>query len=481
MRILQLLPLAVAATAIVIPDESTANQLRILSKKDRHSLLDRLPSKDDFFSTVDETITKVVEKSQSVLDDAISLAHEAGTTAKEHYQDAKSMSGFAARSWADRLMKTDETDFLEVDHHHPPHHGHDGHHCHKPNLTIYQLISQSKYTTKLAQLIDEDGDLVRVLNSTSGSNYTLFAPTDHAFEKIPEHHEKPSKDLIKKVLLYHVSPDFYPASRVLVSHTIPTLLKEEKLGGFPQRIRLGLSLKGLTLNMYSKVVAVNIFGTNGVIHAIDDILFLPAEVLEIIDFLPGQFSTLQLGLMKTGLWHDFSVTATSGQTFFAPTNFAFQMLGPKINAFLFSKYGKKYLKALLKYHVVSNQTLYSDAFYDAKNERADHEIPKGHFHVDLETLLDGRPLSVDVVRYGAIIFIKINGFTTVTIEDGLARDGVIQALSSVLIPPKQLGGETEMWMGEELVEEDLIERLAPYVEADDDDDEFEEVMMQAEL
>lgn len=264
MRILQLLPLAMAATAIVIPDEATANQLRIPSKKDRHSLLERLPSKDDVLSAVDETISKVVEKSHSILDDAITLANEAGSMAREHYRNAKSMTGFATRSWADNLLKTDETDFLEVDDDHPhphpphpPHHGHHGHHCHKPNLTIYQLISQSKYTTKLAQLIDEDGDLVRVLNSTK-ANYTLFAPTDHAFEKIPEHGEKPSKDLIKKVLLYHVSPDFYPASRVLVSHTIPTLLKEKNLGGFPQRIRLGLGLRGLELNFYSRVVAINI-------------------------------------------------------------------------------------------------------------------------------------------------------------------------------------------------------------------------------
>lgn len=478
MRILQLLPLAVAATAFVIPDEPTANQLRIPSRKDRHSLLERLPSKDDILSAADETFSKLVGKSRDVLGDAIALANEAGSSAKEHIRSTTSMYGFAARSWADNILKTDEIDFLDVeDHDHDHgHHGHHGHHCHKSNLTLYQLISQSKYTTKLAKLIDEDGDLVEVLNSTS-SNYTIFAPTDRAFDKIPEHGEKPSKDLIKKVLLYHISPDFYPASRVLVSHTVPTLLKEKNLGDYPQRIRLGLGLKGLELNFYSRVVAINIFGTNGVIHAIDDVLFLPPEVLQIIEFLPGEFSTLQLGLMKTGLWHDFSVTPTAGQTFFAPTNFGFKKLGPKINAFLFSKYGQKYLKALLKYHVVSNQTLYSDAFYDAKNDREESGVPKGYFHVDLATLLDGRPLSVDVARYGAIIFIKINGFYTVTIEDIIAKDGVIQGLSDVLIPPKQLNGKLEMWAGEELTEEDLKERLAPFVVEEAEGNEGEDEMM----
>ena len=67
---------------------------------------------------------------------------------------------------------------------------------------------------------------------------------------------------------------------------------------------------------------------------------------------------------------------------FAPSNFAFQKLGPRINAFLFSSYGLKYLKALLKYHVVVNQTLYSDAYYKADDKDVEETgIPKGYFHV----------------------------------------------------------------------------------------------------
>ena len=75
-----------------------------------------------------------------------------------------------------------------------------------------------------------------------------------------------------------------------------------------------------------------------------------------------------------------------GGTVFAPSNFAFQKLGPKINGFLFSKYGQKYLKALLEYHVVANQTLYSDAYYKAESVDNDMEnagVPKGYFHVSL--------------------------------------------------------------------------------------------------
>jgi len=185
--------------------------------------------------------------------------------------------------------------------------------------------------------------------------------------------------------------------------------------------------------------------------------------LKIIELLPGEFSTLQLAFLKTGLLDDKSHHENyTGGTLFAPNNWAFQKLGPRINAFLFSKYGEKYLKALLEYHIVANQTLYSDAFYGAKSDDVEQEdIPKGHYHLDLPTLLKDKSLSIDVARWGGWITIKINGFSSVAVQDGIARDGVIQVLSSVLIPPKTPGGAA--YMGEELDLEDFKERLLPFV------------------
>lgn len=120
------------------------------------------------------------------------------------------------------------------------------------------MIAKSKYTTKLAKLINDDAELVKVLNGTA-ANYTVFAPTDKAFEKIPKHHKEPSEDFIKKLLLYHVSPDFYPAGRVLHTHTIPTLYKEPALGDdFAQRLSVNVGLRGLTLDFYSRIIAINI-------------------------------------------------------------------------------------------------------------------------------------------------------------------------------------------------------------------------------
>lgn len=190
-----------------------------------------------------------------------------------------------------------------------------------------------------------------------------------------------------------------------------------------------------------------------------------------MELFPSGFSTLQLGLVKTGLAQSIGEAHHSGGTFFAPSNFAFKKLGLKINAFLFSKYGEKYLKALLKYHVVANQTLYSDAFYKAKvideetvtsDNTAVEGIPKGVFHVDLPTLLKEKSLSIDVARFGRFITIKINGFTNVAIQDGIARDGVIHTMNSVLIPPKKPGGA--QYTGEEMTVGEFKSRFEAYVE-----------------
>ena len=124
------------------------------------------------------------------------------------------------------------------------------------------MIQESKYTTKFAELINEHEDIVGLLNSTENKfNLTVFAPTDDAFDHIPEHHGKPDADTVRRVILYHIVKDEYPAGRVLGSDTIPTALDELELGGAggrPQRLRISLGFRGVTINFYSHLNAANI-------------------------------------------------------------------------------------------------------------------------------------------------------------------------------------------------------------------------------
>ncbi|KAL9639961.1 MAG: hypothetical protein Q9164_000590 [Protoblastenia rupestris] len=456
MKYLSILSLVALSSAFVIPDDDTISQIAIEAHHTSDSVFDKLPSKKNINKLADgaeSTFSKLIDTGKETLDQAVEYAHDTGAKV----QKLCHQNSFDATSWLESTSENVEQKIKDVERYGEQNHDH------KPNMTVYELIAKAKYTTKLAALINEYEDLVQLLNGTA-ANYTIFAPIDRAFEKIPEHAPKPSKEQLKKILLYHISKEYYPAGRILVTHTVPTLLVGEEIGGEAQRLSTNIGLKGLTVNFYSRIIGINFFGTNGVIHGIDSLLVPPPKVADVIQLLPGEFSTLELGLTKTGLFKAINDTSNHvGGTLFAPSNFAFQKLGPKITGFLFSSYGLKYLKSLLEYHVVANQTLYSDAYYKAESERVEESgIPKGYFHVDLPTLLKDKSLSIDVARYGRLIDIRINAFSTVTIEDGIAADGVIHVISNVLIPPKSVSGMVQQWEGEELEIEDLKERLEPY-------------------
>jgi uncharacterized surface protein with fasciclin (FAS1) repeats len=241
-------------------------------------------------------------------------------------------------------------------------------------------------------------------------------------------------------------------------------------------------------------------------------------VLGIITHLPGTFSTLELGLTKTGVIDALNKTDSVGLTVFAPTNWAFKKLGPRINAFLFSKIGQKYLKALLEYHIIPDKTLYSTAYTPVKKGDGDDDdtslkldtlsqtpdggkhhtcaekhkpqsLPSkaasffsrltrgakdttdaarafGHVHIDLPTLLKDHPLAIDIFRRGPFVNIRVNAVVPVSVQDGLAADGVIHVVPRVLIPPRKPGGNAVENVKEEgeMSLEEFVERLEPFVE-----------------
>ena len=248
MRSALYLSLLGSSIAFVLPDERTFNQLSL----------------HDTVKNVEESVVQAVEETRSVLD----RAFESATTVID--DSLRSIHSAYVNDW---IIGGQVSDQAENDGNvelqasgdeelsfHPPHHHHPHHPQHGSNKTVYQLISESKYTTKLTKLIDEYDDIVDVLNGTA-ANYTVFAPTDKAFEKIPKHgHHKPSKEFLKDVLLYHVSPEFHPAPEILAAHTIPSLYREVELGlqAPPQRLSVQLSLKGVTVNYYVRVIAPNI-------------------------------------------------------------------------------------------------------------------------------------------------------------------------------------------------------------------------------
>ncbi|PNY29645.1 Stabilin-2 [Tolypocladium capitatum] len=334
-----------------------------------------------------------------------------------------------------------------------------------PSLTIYELIKHSEHTTKFAEIVDEHPGIVKLLNST-GTNYTLFAPTNEAFKDLPHGGEgKPGKHFVEAVLKYHIGLGEYPAWRILSTHTVPTALDERLLDGEPQRLRTSIGLGGVTVNFYSKVVAANFEATNGIVHGVNNILIPPPMAGRLISLFPSQFSTLLLAYEMTDFAKYMHSVKLVGGTVFAPTNNAFASLGLKANAFLFNtKAGRKYLAALLKYHISPNATLYSDAYYDNTRSGSDpEEDGLNTAHYNLPTLLDEARVRVTIVNWGPVSTIEVNGYSHVTVRDGLAKNGVIQAVDGVLIPSFKHSDPKKPDDTKGIEIEDLMERLAPYV------------------
>lgn len=257
LTITKFLSLAAAlSVAFIIPDQEVMSQIAIEGSSEA-AVFEKIPTKDQVIKELKSAVEKIAEASKNAIDQAIELAAD---TSRQFGQKIGA-EGFDAEAWLEPEYSSNDYDHRGPPRHgppghgphHGPHHGppHNGHG--KPNLTVYQLISRSEYTTKLASIIDGYPDIVTLLNGTN-TNYTVFAPIDRAFEHIPK---DASKEDIKKFLLYHVSPDFYPAGRVLVSHTIPTAYNEEALGNQPQRLSLNIGLRGLTVNFYSRIIAID--------------------------------------------------------------------------------------------------------------------------------------------------------------------------------------------------------------------------------
>jgi uncharacterized surface protein with fasciclin (FAS1) repeats len=96
--------------------------------------------------------------------------------------------------------------------------------------------------------------------------YTVFAPTDAAFKKVPKKTLKAlgnDKAMLKSVLLYHVAEGRLPAKRVIKRSSIKTL------NG--QRVRVRVARGNVFVNK-SKVVTADVRASNGIIHAVNRVL-----------------------------------------------------------------------------------------------------------------------------------------------------------------------------------------------------------------
>jgi uncharacterized surface protein with fasciclin (FAS1) repeats len=132
------------------------------------------------------------------------------------------------------------------------------------------------FNTLVAAL--EAADLVDALSGDNGP-YTVFAPTDKAFNKLPSDLvecllEPENKDLLTELLLYHVADGKVLSTDLSDGQTIPTLSDGGKTINinFVQEGWLFWHYTTVMINDNAKVIVLDNEARNGVIHVIDSVL-----------------------------------------------------------------------------------------------------------------------------------------------------------------------------------------------------------------
>ena len=227
--------------------------------------------------------------------------------------------------------------------------------------TIVGAAAASKDFSTLVAAVKAAG-LVETLSGDGP--FTVFAPTDAAFGKLPkgtvaELLKPENRGKLTDILKYHVVAGNVPASEAVKLSAAKTVLGKS----LPLKVVDG----GLTVGG-AKVVKADLACSNGVIHVIDSVLLPPTDeaaaaepaAKDIVDTAIGAegFSTLVAAVKAAGL-----VDTLKGEgpfTVFAPTDAAFAKLPKETLAGLLKPEAKADLTKILTYHVVPGKVMAAD-------------------------------------------------------------------------------------------------------------------------
>ncbi|CAE7671713.1 Tgfbi, partial [Symbiodinium pilosum] len=291
-----------------------------------------------------------------------------------------------------------------------------------PDKNIRQLVQQSPELSLLAAALSASsaGSLL------SGSDpYTLFAPTNEAFEQLgigvassllmPANQAK-----LAQVLRYHVLAGSFPRADFTANTAVQTM--EQSL------LKIS-SVNPLTVDT-ARVRTVDIPATNGIVHIIDSVLLPPGfrfpdkDVVQLADST-ASLSTFNTLVALAGLRTDF--TATGPYTVFAPTDSAFAALGKSTLDVLQQASNRDLLQRVLRYHVISGKTDSTLLRYG----RDIQTIEGGMIRVTPWTELGWQGVAYQ--RFQPPV--TLNTDVQVSTENALATNGIVHFVNKVLLPP----------------------------------------------
>lgn len=225
-----------------------------------------------------------------------------------------------------------------------------------PQTIVDIAVADGRFTTLVAAV--QAAGLVETL--AGEGPFTVFAPTDEAFAKLPagtiEELLKPeNKQQLTDILLYHVVP-----GKVMAADVVKLSEAETALG---EKVSIKVEDGKVFIND-AQVILTDIEASNGVIHVIDTVILPPSMTAEapkdIVDIAvaDGRFKTLVAAVQAAGL-----VDTLKGEgpfTVFAPTDEAFAKLPAGTIEELLKPENKQQLTDILLYHVIPGKVMAAD-------------------------------------------------------------------------------------------------------------------------
>ncbi len=289
--------------------------------------------------------------------------------------------------------------------------------CEDDDSTSNETMDQ-KSIVQIASDDDSFGILVEALTKADlvstlegDGPFTVFAPSNAAFENLfaelgVSGLEELTAEELTPILLYHVV-NTSAMSTDLSNGYINTLSTST-----PDNTGASIMVNvddGVTLNGKSTVISADIEASNGIIHAIDEVI-IPPSVVDIALSNPN-FSILVEAATKADLVGTLS--AVGPFTIFAPTNEAFEALFSQLSVDGISDISVETLKPILLYHVLGDNVMSS-------------EVSSGM----VPTLNTSAQLSIDVSDMG----VKLDDNANVITLDVQGTNGVIHAIDQVVLP-----------------------------------------------
>ncbi|KAE8326989.1 FAS1 domain-containing protein [Aspergillus sergii] len=343
--------------------------------------------------------------------------------------------------------------------------------------TLWDHLCNDSHVSKfsgLLMMLDEEREML----SSPDGEYTLFAPIDDAFPLESFDWDLPEFYWLFLVQ-YHLVKGTFSMKDLEMRETLPTHIWADIYESYSQRMSSQFTPEGsVRLNHRSTVIQPDVKASNGYLHYVDRVIMLPGSTADVLRYMP-EFSTLREGLIHTELATIVNDTSLhNGHTFFAPSNTAFQKLGPAVNHFLFSPWGKECLRALLEYHILGNQTLFTNSYFRANGRGPGqfHPISPG-FEAALPTMIAPLHVNAAILEHESRGKITINHAVDVVMPDIVVQDGVIHCIDDILLPPKTFSRpqqndhrppvwemiRTGLFGPRKLTVEELLERFEPYL------------------